>query len=331
LRESEQRFRSVFESPALGIAVNALDGTWLQVNAALCTLLGYTETELRQTTFQALTHPDDLTRNAENERSLLSGARSAYQTEKRYLHKSGREVWTQLNVSIVRNSQEQPLYYVAQIHDISQRKAIEEQLQRQARYDSLTQLPNRAMFMERLEHALARSQRSGAQVGVLFIDLDGFKTVNDTLGHAAGDRLLAEVAARLQWCVRASDTVARLGGDEFTVLIDGLPEPELAANVARRMIAAIGQPFDLDGVPAHVGASIGISLGGAPATEPARLMQEADSALYVAKSRGKRQYVHYEDLRAESDGHAPTLLSRPLSEPEREPIPLASRRGSSGR
>jgi diguanylate cyclase (GGDEF)-like protein/PAS domain S-box-containing protein len=331
LRESEQRFRSVFESPALGIAVNALDGTWLQVNEALCALLGYTEAELRQTTFQALTHPDDLARNAANERDLLSGASSAYQTEKRYLHKSGREVWTQLNVSIVRNSQEQPLYYVAQIHDISQRKAAEEQLQRQARFDSLTQLPNRAMFMERLEHALTRSQRSGEQVGVLFIDLDGFKAVNDTLGHAAGDRLLAEVAARLQLCVRASDTVARLGGDEFTVLIDGLPDPDLAANVARRMIAAVSQPYDLDGVPAHVGASIGISSGGPPTTDPARLMLEADTALYQAKARGKRQSVLYDDLRAELDGRAPTPLPCAAPEPERTPISLASRRGSSGR
>ena len=143
--------------------------------------------------------------------------------------------------------------------------------------------------------------------------------------------LLAEVAARLQLCVRATDTVARLGGDEFTALIDDLADPELAANVARRMIAVVSQPFDLDGVRAHVGASIGISFGGPLASDPARLMQEADTALYDAKSRGKRQYVLYDELRADIGGAAPAPLVRPLSEPAREPIPLASRRGSSGR
>jgi diguanylate cyclase (GGDEF)-like protein len=139
------------------------------------------------------------------------------------------------------------------------------------------------------------------------------------------------VAARLQMCVRATDTVARLGGVEFTALIDDLADSELAVNVARRMIAVVSQPYDLDGVSAHVGASIGISYGGPHASDPAQLMQEADTALYDAKSRGKRQYVLYDERRADS-AHPPLAPgTHALPEPEREPIPLASRRGSSGR
>ena len=300
LRESEERFRSVFESPAIGIALVGLDGAWLQVNAAICALVGRSERELLATTFQALTHPDDLTVDLEHVRRLLAGEIATYQMEKRYIHRDGRAIWAQLNVSLVRDPDGAPLYFVSQVHDISTRKAIEDELAQMARYDALTRLPNRMLFRERLERALARAERSGVPAAVLYMDLDGFKAVNDSLGHAAGDRLLVEIGARLEGCVRAVDTIARLGGDEFTALLEGVDEPETAAIVCR-MLACVEEPFDLDGAPSYIGTSIGVAIALPGERDADRILREADAALYAAKARGKRQSVFFDEVRRDHD------------------------------
>ncbi|MEX0781667.1 MAG: PAS domain S-box protein [Dehalococcoidia bacterium] len=175
--------------------------------------------------------------------------------------------------------------------DITERKHAEEQLARQAFYDSLTNLPNRALFMQRLEHALHASQRRRKPVAVMFLDLDDFKTVNDTFGHPTGDALLALLGQRLHACVRPTDTVARIGGDEFTVLLDATDWRDDAVAVAERIVSELKRPFEVDGREAHVSASVGLAFSDPDRHSAADLLREADVALYHAKSAGKGRYV----------------------------------------
>jgi diguanylate cyclase (GGDEF)-like protein len=161
----------------------------------------------------------------------------------------------------------------------------------EAFHDSLTHLPNRSLFVDRLSHAVARAGRTGTPVGVLFCDLDGFKTVNDSLGHTAGDELLVAVAERVAGCLRPTDTVARLGGDEFAVLLEELREPGDAARAARRILAALEPPFELGSREVYVSASIGIAAG---ETDAGTLLRDADLAMYRAKSEGRGRYALFE-------------------------------------
>jgi diguanylate cyclase (GGDEF)-like protein len=176
------------------------------------------------------------------------------------------------------------------VHDITERKILENQLEHQAFHDSLTSLPNRALFMDRLGHALVRMERKEKPVAVLFVDLDDFKLVNDSFGHEVGDRLLVEVAGRLKECVRPQDTVARLGGDEFTVLLEDVENVEGATHVAGRVTEALRTPFDLGEHRLSTGASIGVVLGTSARDRPEDLLRDADLALYEAKRRGKARY-----------------------------------------
>jgi diguanylate cyclase (GGDEF)-like protein/PAS domain S-box-containing protein len=184
-------------------------------------------------------------------------------------------------------------------YDLTEHKRLERQLAHQAFHDSLTGLPNRALFLDRLTHALARSERQQSAVAVLFVDLDNFKVVNDSLGHSVGDALLSEVAARLGACARAGDTVARLGGDEFTLLLEDLPDCKAAEEVAARIAEILASPLILEGRPFTVTASIGLSMsslrhsGGAAAPGPSGedLLREADVAMYQAKNGGKARWM----------------------------------------
>jgi len=192
-------------------------------------------------------------------------------------------------------------------------------LTRQATQDSLTGLANRAAFRARLEAALARPERRGGTQAVLFVDLDDFKDVNDTLGHAAGDELLIEVAARLEDAVRPGDLVARLGGDEFALLLDGVHDPAAALSVAERAVVALAAPVEVSGTWAHVGASIGLAMRHAD-SDPESIMREADVAMYRAKGRGKNRVERYD-----------TTLTDAVVEPQALPpieIPEALTRGS---
>ncbi len=184
-------------------------------------------------------------------------------------------------------------------YDLTEHKRLERQLAHQAFHDSLTGLPNRALFLDRLTHALARSERQGSAVAVLFVDLDNFKVVNDSLGHSVGDALLSEVAARLGACARAGDTVARLGGDEFTLLLEDLPGRADATEVAARIADALAVPLTLEGRTFSVTASIGLalsSLSGAGALETSGddLLREADVAMYQAKNSGKARWMVFD-------------------------------------
>ena len=183
---------------------------------------------------------------------------------------------------------------VSTFHDISDRKRAEERVRESALRDPLTGLANRTLLRDRLDQALARARRARLPAALLLVDLDRFKDVNDTLGHAAGDALLCEVAERLSDCVRASDTAARLGGDEFALLLDGLQVTVDAETVARKAVAAMAEPFVLDGEEVRIGASVGIALGPCDGDTPDRMLRRADLALYRVKTSGRGGHAFYD-------------------------------------
>lgn len=204
-----------------------------------------------------------------------------------------------MSLKAVKNPEGQITHYVAATTDISARKAMEEEIHALAFYDQLTALPNRRLFMDRLQRALVRVQRSGHPGALLFLDLDGFKLVNDQLGHHNGDELLVQFSQRLGAVVRKSDTVARLGGDEFVVLLeleaaDALAARDHADHVASKILDLLSEPFDLDGQPARVGASIGAALITPEMTDTDIALGHADEAMYRAKARGKNQVCFFD-------------------------------------
>jgi diguanylate cyclase (GGDEF)-like protein len=174
--------------------------------------------------------------------------------------------------------------------DITERKRSEEQVRRSANHDSLTDLPNRGLFRERLEHEVKHSARTGLPLALLFIDLDGFKEVNDRLGHAAGDQLLQQVAHRISSCVRDTDTVARLGGDEFTVILTDVTRPQHIHAIAEKILDELRKPFALAAGQASISGSIGITVFPGDGSTPDELVRNADEAMYAAKNAGRNRY-----------------------------------------
>jgi diguanylate cyclase (GGDEF)-like protein/PAS domain S-box-containing protein len=420
LREMRDRFRSIFDHAPIGVAMVSLEGRYLQVNRSLCEILGYTEEELQALTWQEITHPDDLAASSAHARRIVEGEFPKYHLEKRFLHADGRTVWASLSVSLVRDAEGEPLYFVSQIQDVSERKNIEkrikeseerfrslvqnssdiitileadgtvryvspavervtgyrpeeqvgtnafgsvhpddrdraldtfaevlkrpglhpplefrvphkdgswrylehvvnnlvddpavrgvvinswdvterkalvEQLSYQAFHDLLTGLPNRALFMDRLEHAITRANRRGSNVAVLFTDLDNFKVINDSLGHKAGDQLLIAVAERLKACLRPEHTAARLGGDEFTILVEDIAGVGEVVQIAERIAEILRPPFALDEQEVFATVSTGIALNSPAQEQPADLLRHADLAMYRAKHRGRARYEVFE-------------------------------------
>lgn len=187
-------------------------------------------------------------------------------------------------------------YFVGIVRDITERKLAEEKIAHLAHYDYLTDLPNRALFVDSLVHCIAMARRNSFKTAVLFLDLDGFKKVNDTLGHDAGDLLLRSVSKRLKETIRASDTVARVGGDEFIFVLNEIGSDENAALMANKIIVALSEPFELKGQQCHVGGSIGISIYPDASTDTETLIKQADNAMYLAKQSGKNTYKFYRDV-----------------------------------
>lgn len=208
--------------------------------------------------------------------------------------KTGRRYAARISVTAVRDNAGALQQYVGIIADITQRKLDEEKIIYQANYDQLTNLPNRTLFMDRLTRRVLEGRRAKTSVGLMFIDLDGFKAINDSLGHDAGDILLKSTARRLEKCVREADTVARLGGDEFTVIMPLIDNMEAAGIVAGRIIKSLTEPFDLNGREGRVSASIGISLLPSQAESASQLLHNADVAMYHAKHLGKANYQFYD-------------------------------------
>ncbi|WP_110946629.1 sensor domain-containing diguanylate cyclase [Pseudomonas bohemica] len=284
-KASEAGYRSMFELASVGIALVAPDGAWISVNSALCEILGYTPEELKDLTFQDITHPEDLNSDMELLTQLIDNKIDCYQMEKRYVRKDGRPVWVNLNVTKKLSEEGLLEYFISIIQNIQERKELEQE----ARHDALTGLFNRRALDAILPIAQARADRSEQQMALMFIDLDGFKGINDTYGHDAGDDLLRSVSARLQSSVRRTDSLIRLAGDEFIVILEGIvPGVNEAREVAKKLLAAIGEPIIIKDDVILTSASVGFSMyepGSGKA--PDELMREADRWMYKAKHSGK--------------------------------------------
>jgi len=297
--DAEARFQAAFRRSTFGMLTADLSGYVTAANIALCTLLGRGVDELIGRPMAQYLHPDEAHIEAAMFAAFRRGAGS-HNSERRYVRRDGSVVWLSTSVSVVRDSADEPLYLMAQLQDVSERKRVEQELEHRALHDDLTGLPNRALLDDRVLHALAAAQRSGAPVGVLFIDLDDFKHVNDALGHVIGDRVLIEVGRRLITVLRPSDTVARFGGDEFVVVCENVTRDALA-RLAERVIASMQAPITISGRELRVGASVGLTLS-RPETTAQSLLSEADAAMYRAKDFGRGRYVVFdESLRSRAE------------------------------
>jgi diguanylate cyclase (GGDEF)-like protein/PAS domain S-box-containing protein len=238
--------------------------------------------------------PEDLSRlAAEIEEALGSG--NTWRGELTLVDAHGTAVPHLAQVLVHLGEDGGPEYYSAVLHDIRERKAFEHRLAHQATHDPLTGLPNRTLLLDRLEMALARARRHHRRIAVLFLDLDHFKVVNDSLGHGLGDRLLVAIAGRLRATLRPDDTVARFGGDEFVVLCEDLAGRADAVAVAERLLAELAGPFTVDGAEVFVGASVGIAFPDHPDADPETLIRDADAAMYQAKDRGRGRWVVFDN------------------------------------
>lgn len=294
LRESEERFRSAFETSAIGMALVAIDGGWIKVNQSLCDMLGYSEEELLASSFQAVTFPDDLDKDLLYVQQLLAGDINHYQMEKRYLKKSGGIAHALLSVSVVRDAEGRVIHFVSQIEDITARKHEQEQIKHYAFYDVLTNLPNRRLFEERLGQTLARARRYQLKFAVIYVDVDYFKDINDAAGHDVGDEVLKQTAERLLAGLRASDTLSRFGGDEFVVLLNEVSCASDAEQVAENLQRSVDEPFLIQQQPYKISLSIGIAVYDPAINDTeTELMKKADIALYEVKASGRNNIRVY--------------------------------------
>jgi diguanylate cyclase (GGDEF)-like protein/PAS domain S-box-containing protein len=293
LRESEARYASTVELAAVGIAHVAADGRFIWCNTRFREMLGYDNDELLALTIHDVSHPDDVHLTDGDRSRMHEGVIDTLTVEKRYVRKNGTVIWVRITGAPRRANDESLLYDVAIVEDITVRKAAEDKVQYLATHDELTGLPNRTLFGDLLHQAIDAAKRRDRPCAVLFIDLDRFKIVNDSLGHDAGDLLLKEVAARLRQCIRDSDVVGRLGGDEFVVLLKRVPTPDAAAETARRILASLHAPVRIMGQECRVTGSIGIATYPNDARDAVTLMKHADMAMYLAKEEGKNNFQFY--------------------------------------
>ncbi len=296
LRESEERWKLAMES--IG------DGLWdwqVQTGAEylspnLLRIYGFSEGELRHHVqeLEQRTHPQDIAQQQRDQQAHFDRLTPTYTNEHRILCKNGTWKWVlSRGMVITRDAQDKPLRMIGTHTDITERKNAESLIWQQAHFDILTNLPNRRMLRERLEQELKKSRRDGLQLAILFIDLDHFKEVNDTLGHNRGDDLLIEAAQRIQRCVREVDTVARMGGDEFTVLVTELQTTDHLEKILLKLLRMLGEAFHLEQEQVFVSASIGVTVYPGDATEVEELLKNADQALYVAKGAGRNRFSFF--------------------------------------
>jgi diguanylate cyclase (GGDEF)-like protein/PAS domain S-box-containing protein len=285
LRESEERFRLVFDSAPIGMVIADLKGRFTRVNPAMADILGYTVDQLAAMDFASITHPEDLAKDMFMVSDLIHGKKKRFVMEKRYLRKDGEIIHVTIHVSLVRDARRRPRYFIAQIVDITERKRYEQTIKHLAYHDPLTGLPNRVMLRDKLAVALTQARGCQEMLAVIFLDLDRFKVINDTLGHYIGDQALKLIAERLVGAVRASDVVARLGGDEFTVILPGISDESDVFKVLRKLMEALQQPMRLEEREFSVSASVGIALYPRDGQDSEQLLQMADKAMYTAKKR----------------------------------------------
>jgi diguanylate cyclase (GGDEF)-like protein/PAS domain S-box-containing protein len=294
LKASEQRYMLAMEG--------ASDGMWevdtvaktLYVSPRLRSMLGYREEELTTpAAWEALIHPQDLEAYRRALHEHLSGASPHLECEFRMRAADGEYRWVFCRGKAARDKYGKPLRVAGSVIDVTERKRAEARIEQLATRDPLTALPNRVLLHDRLQQHLIGCQRSGTSLALLFIDLDRFKTINDSLGHHVGDELLKQVAQRLEKCVRRDDTLARLGGDEFVVVLAGIREETDAAQVAQKLLRGLAEPYLIQGRQLATTASIGIAIHPYDGQDIATLMKNADTAMYHAKERGRNTYQFF--------------------------------------
>ncbi len=285
LRETEEDFRNAFDYAAIGMALVSPQGAWLRVNRSLCELIGYSERELLESNFQAVTHIDDLGNDLANLYRLMQGETPTSKVEKRYVHRLGQIVWALNSVSMVRDSDKNPTHYIFQIQDITERKRAEAALQSLSLIDELTGLYNRRGFLAVTEQHLAAIRRSERVPVILYADLDGLKEINDSLGHQEGDRALTAAAEIFKETFRSSDIVARLGGDEFVVLA-ALGPDEAAESITSRLQQNFNANNRRRSRPYDLSISVGLAhFDDEDSHTIEELMARADQAMYEDKRR----------------------------------------------
>jgi diguanylate cyclase (GGDEF)-like protein/PAS domain S-box-containing protein len=288
LQAAQERFKGIYECSKDAIIYTSLDGRLQDVNEAMVKLIGYHKDELLGKAYHELTVEQPVGQEYLSTQTLTC-SRGSIEYEKELICKNGQTVPVVETVSLVKSSDDKAIGLAIILKDMTERKRVEQEILELAYHDPLTGLPNRRLFADRLELALSQAFRNRHNVAVLLLDLDGFKAVNDTLGHGKGDQLLQGVAKRLKDSVRTGDTVARLGGDEFSILLPELAKPEDAVKIAHKVLDAFGPSFVLD-EGFRITVSIGMSLFPADGSEANGLVRNADAAMYRAKQQGGNTY-----------------------------------------
>ena len=306
LRQSERRFKALVTNATDIIIVTDATGRLQYASPAFERVLGMAADPFYQRELAAFIHPDDLLRMSEEYPPLVADPTRVLRTEMRIADADGN--WKHFE-AVITNRVDDPDVrgIVANLHDVTEQRRMQEHLAHAAIHDPLTGLPNRVLFMDRLNTALRRSERAGHSVAVAFLDLDRFKLVNDGLGHVVGDELLQSVATRLLETLRSVDTVARFGGDEFTILFDDVRDQEEVMRIVRRLLVDLQRPFPLDHGPVFVTASIGVAVSSGRGASPSSMLRDADTAMYLAKESGRNQLEIFQ-----ADSHTVALKSLQL-------------------
>jgi diguanylate cyclase (GGDEF)-like protein/PAS domain S-box-containing protein len=301
LRASEAKFRAMFTDAAIGIGISDMNGRVVEANTALLRMTGTTRPEALSSNVRSYIHPEDREGGLWDPfERVIRGELDHYRVEKRLCRPDGGWVWSHITCSLVRDDQGEPLFAVAVMEDVTERHALQERLRYQATHDPLTGLPNRALFLERLSTVFAaeRGAAEPTRVAMCYLDLDGFKVINDSLGHAVGDRLLVSVARRLDEAIAGPGRlIARMGGDEFVVLAEGTTGTDDAVAIAETVLAALQPPVRIGGHELSVTASIGIVERPVAGTTSADLVRDADITQYWAKADGKDRWRVYDPER----------------------------------
>ena len=305
LRLSEERFRRIFDEGPFGMILVSPDQTIVTANKVFCGLLGYNEQEIIGQNFMDLTYEEDKEKNREFSEQLFAGSIPVYRMEKRYVRKDGRIVWANITVSAIHGKEGNVIYGLSLIEDLTDSKKAAEKIHLLHYYDSLTGLPNRTFHKELIKRSIEHAQRHKEIFAIIYIGLDNFQRINDTLGHSTGDLLLKAVADRLTNSLRKSDLVARsdegetvnvvsrVGGDEFIVLAHDLKQAQDAARTSRRLLEEISAPYDLSGREVFITVSIGLALYPDDGTDVDDLLENAEKAMRHTKSEGKNNYHFY--------------------------------------
>lgn len=289
LQESEARYRAVVRQTSDGILlVDVVSEKIIEANSAYCNLLGYTSAEIQQLTLKdIIEEPTDFSQQLQ---SIIKQKRDFF-GESVLRRQDGCLIEVEINVSVIYYQNQQAFCFT--VRDITQRKRDKELLEYQAFHDSLTSLPNRSLFQKQLNYALVDAQSNNRAIAVMFLDIDHFKNINDTLGHSIGDQLLKSFAERLKSGLRSSDIISRWGGDEFTILIPEINQVEDVSNLAERILKALEEPIQLLEHQLHIKSSIGIALYPEHGEDSETLLKNADTALYRAKREGRNHYQFY--------------------------------------